>query len=194
MTAAASIAVSNSVTYQGPTAPVIADADTGLTFGEVFSDLNPLQYLPVVGTLYRAITGDTIPRPLREAGSLLVSGLIGGPIGVATNLAMLGFEKITGIDLEEVEQNVITALMPDKATPVAASAAPSPAAVATAPAAPAAPAPSGSAAEPVAWTPAQLAAYGVVKGADGELHRGGLSGADVLNALQLRATAGNQGA
>jgi hypothetical protein len=42
----------------------------------------------------------------------------------------------------------------------------------------------------VAWTSGQLAAYGVVKGPDGELHQGALRGADVLNALQLRATAG----
>jgi hypothetical protein len=185
MTAAASIATSNTVVYQVPSAPV---SDTGLTFRDVLSDMNPLQYLPVVGTLYRAVTGDTIPRPLREAGSLLVSGLMGGPAGVVANLAVLGLEKLTGIDLEDLEQSAIAALTPGVSAPVAPSAPPDQGAqdLGAAVVAPASPAGS---AEAVAWTAAQLAAYGVVQGPGGELRQGGLSGADVLNALQLRETA-----
>ena len=201
MSPAAPLAVSNSVTYQGAAQPRSPDADAGLSFGDVLSDLNPLQYLPVIGTIYRAITGDTIPRPLREAGSLLVSGLMGGPIGVATNLAMLGFEKMTGIDLEEVEQRVITALTPSgspalsgtllqtAAVEGAGAATPSPINAASAAAmASAAPASAGASPSGGAWSPAQLAAYGVIKGPDGDLRQGNLTGADVLNALQLRST------
>jgi hypothetical protein len=200
MSPAAPLAVSNSVTYQGPAQPRSPDTSTGLSFGEVMSDLNPLQYLPVVGTIYRAITGDTIPRPLREAGSLLVSGLMGGPVGVATNLAMLGFEKLTGIDLEEVEQRVITALTPSSmpalsptllqtaAVEGAGAGAPSvPTGAAATGTASTVPAPGDGSAAGAAWSPAQLAAYGVIKGPDGDLRQGNLTGADVLNALQLRA-------
>ena len=199
MSPGAPIAVSNTVTYQGVAQPHAASAADGLSFSDVLSDLNPLQYLPVIGTIYRAVTGDTIPRPLREAGSLLVSGLMGGPVGLATNLAMLGFEKLTGIDLEDVEQRVITALTPSgkpalSATLLQASAVEG--AGATSPSATAAPAATvtlpgastATAAAGVAWSPAQLAAYGVVTAPNGDLRQGSLTGADVLNALQLRSS------
>ncbi len=184
MAAAAAISVSNTATYNGPDAASAAPAQTGLSFREVLSDLNPLQYLPVVGTLYRAITGDTIPRPLREAGSLVVSGLMGGPIGVATNLAMLGFEKLTGIDLEEMEQNMLASLKSPRPAGLSGTLLQN-AAVEGA----GAPAAAANQAVAAAWTPAQRAAYGVAKEADGVLQQDTLSEADVLNALQLRAIA-----
>jgi hypothetical protein len=231
MTVGIPITASNAVTYQPSIAAPPTEGSSDLTFGEVLSDLNPLQYLPVVGTIYRAITGDVIPKPLREAGSLVVSGLLGGPAGVAMNLAMLALEKITGIDLEDVEQSVLGALSPAKDPQPTSALAQN-----AAPATPSGPTPSGPtssgltpscptsdtlasdtalpaattrpavsapisqtaaqpalpavAAQPGPWTPAQLAAYGVIKRADGNLQQGSLSGADVLNALQLRAMAG----
>src|SRR3569833_1933690 len=36
------------------------DSDTGFSFGDLIDMVNPLQHIPVVGTLYRRITGDTI--------------------------------------------------------------------------------------------------------------------------------------
>ncbi len=47
-------------------------------FSDVLKALNPLQHVPVVGTIYRAATGDTIPAPLRILGA----GIFGGPIGI----------------------------------------------------------------------------------------------------------------
>ncbi len=47
-------------------------------FKDVLKALNPLQHIPVVGTIYRAVTGDTIPAPLRILGA----GIFGGPIGI----------------------------------------------------------------------------------------------------------------
>jgi len=38
-------------------------------FKDVLRALNPLQHVPVVGTIYRAVTGDTIPAPLRILGA-----------------------------------------------------------------------------------------------------------------------------
>lgn len=47
--------------------------------GEQFrSALNPLHYVPVVGMIYRATTGETVPATMRVAGA----GLIGGPLGM----------------------------------------------------------------------------------------------------------------
>lgn len=179
MTQATTLPITSTVSAQAPRAPV--DAGAGLTFGEVLSDLNPLQYLPVVGTIYRAVTGDTIPQPLREVGSVLVGGLIGGPIGLATSLGTLAFEKLTGIDFEEVGQRLLSGLgHHDTAQSVAApQAASSPPAEAVA---------SG------AWTPAQLAAYGITTEPNGELRQGALAGADLLNALQLSRMAAGAGA
>jgi hypothetical protein len=104
----------------------------------LLSELNPLQYLPVIGTLYRAITGDTIPEVVRDIGSVIVSGLIGGPVGIATNLAALGVEKATGIDPEQIGHGMLASLGVGTAGAVA-----SPAPVTT------------------FWSPSQLAAYGV---------------------------------
>jgi hypothetical protein len=148
------------------------------SFHEVLSALNPLQYLPVIGTIYRAVTGDQIPDELRRIGSLVVSGLLGGPIGVAINLAVMAAEKITGIDLDHTGQMLLTGNAPaghpantpaHALAPVARTQAPAP-----------------SAAPPTqAWSPAQLAAYGVSTTADGALKRADLGGADVLNTLEL---------
>ena len=40
----------------------------GLTFGDVLDVINPLQHIPVVSTIYRAITGDEISPGARVAG------------------------------------------------------------------------------------------------------------------------------
>ena len=80
------------------------------SFRELVSELNPLQYLPVIGPLYRAVTGDTIPESARTVGSVVVSGLLGGPIGIATSLGFLAVEKLTGIDPEKIGHDVAASL------------------------------------------------------------------------------------
>jgi hypothetical protein len=155
-----------------------APADHRISFHEVLSALNPLQYLPVIGTIYRAVTGDQIPEAVRRIGSLIVSGLLGGPIGIAINLAVTFAEKITGIDLDQTGQMLLAGTAPEArhvANPAPASA---PVQRAEAPAP--------SASSPVqAWSPAQLAAYGVRTAGDGDLNLADLCGADVLNTLEL---------
>jgi hypothetical protein len=155
------------ITPTNPPAAAAATAvhDHGFSFHEILSAMNPLQYLPVVGTIYRAVTGDVIPEALRDGGSLLVSGLLGGPIGLVTYIATTIAEKVTGIDPEKI---------------VAAALNPPPPAVApvVAPAETIAPAQR-------ALTPQQLAAYGVRSDAAGTLKLGNVEGADVLNLLEL---------
>lgn len=155
-----------------------------LRFHDVLSALNPLQYLPVVGTIYRAMTGDTIPEALRIGGSMLVSGLLGGPIGLITNIATTIAERVTGIDPERIAHTVMAGLGLTAADPAAAPAA----APATAPVvATAAPVPAPASPAPLAagWTPADLAGEGVTFAADGTPGMGGLSGADALNQVEL---------
>lgn len=64
------------------------DPDTGgtnnsLGFGDLLDMINPLQHIPVISTIYRELTGDTISEPARMAGG----ALWGGPAGVIGALA-----------------------------------------------------------------------------------------------------------
>ena len=43
---------------------------------EMRNSMNPLHYVPVVGTIYRAVTNEEIPAPMRVLGA----GLTGGPL------------------------------------------------------------------------------------------------------------------
>jgi hypothetical protein len=149
-----------------------------MTFHELLSELNPLQYLPVIGTLFRALTGDTIPQPALETGSLVVSGLLAGPIGVAMNLGALAVEKVTGIDPEKIEEKMLASIgIGNKSSVEVATAVNLPAAAATRDEA--------AAQSAMAWSPAQLAAYKVTTTQTGDIAQGNLQGSDVLNGLEL---------
>ena len=99
-------------------------SDGGLHFSDILSALNPLQYLPVVGTIYRAVTGDRIPEGLQIAGSLAVGTALSGPIGLVTGIATIIAEKVTGIDPDKIAHRVAVGLgiTPDTPSPSAASA------------------------------------------------------------------------
>ena len=172
-----------------PTAPAVAiqataTADHRFSFHDFLSAINPLQYLPVVGTIYRAVTGDTIPETLRDLGSMLVSGLLGGPIGLGINIGTLVAEKVTGIDPEKIfaakSQAVESAAAPENALPAT-----TPAPSTSSPAASDPPADANATSAQLAWNSTQLAAYGVRSSASGTLTLGAIEGADVLNTLQL---------
>ncbi len=79
-------------------------------FAEVLSALNPLQYVPVVGTIYRAVTGDRIPEGLQIVGSLAVGTALSGPIGLVTGIATIIAEKVTGIDPDKIAHRVAVGL------------------------------------------------------------------------------------
>ena len=69
----------------------------GFSFDDVLDILNPLQHIPIVGTVYRAVTGDEI-----AAGPRMVGGaLFGGPIGAALATANAVLEESSGKDAGE---------------------------------------------------------------------------------------------
>lgn len=72
-----------------------AAGESGLGFLDMLDIINPLQHLPVIGTIYRALTGDTISDAARMAGG----ALYGGPLGVITALANVVVEAETGSDI-----------------------------------------------------------------------------------------------
>ena len=137
----------------------------GMSFGDVLSCLNPLQYLPVVGTIYRAVTGDTIPAPVREVGSLVVSGLTGGPVGVGISLATDAIEHAVGFDEEKFGQSVLAAIGIGKSPSAAAGSGGGSVAVA------------GGGQAAGAFSASDLAAFGIKPAPDGS--------ADALNAMEL---------
>ncbi len=64
--------------------------DDGLTFRDVLDLVNPLQHIPLVGNLYRRMSGDILDPAIRVAGG----ALFGGPIGAglaAVALAVKSF-------------------------------------------------------------------------------------------------------
>jgi hypothetical protein len=151
-------------------------------FVDVLSALNPLQYLPVVGTIYRAITGDTVPEALQLAGSLLVSGLISGPIGILTTVAVTIAEKVTGIDPDRIGRTLLADIGVGRPPQPAAT----PKAAAPATASPSLqPAPPSPAPTDIGWTVADLSRAGVAFGADNTPHWHGVLGAEALNEVEL---------
>ncbi|GAB6052425.1 hypothetical protein JCM17960_12450 [Magnetospira thiophila] len=71
--------------------------DDGLTFGDFVDAINPLQHIPIVGTLYRQMTDDEIAPAPRVAGGTL----FGGPIGLVVSLIDVLVENQTGKDMGE---------------------------------------------------------------------------------------------
>ena len=78
------------------TAPAKPAASSG---GSLFSDLleivNPLQHLPIISTLYRAITGDKIGSVEQIAGDTLFGGLY----GAVSSFVNLAVKDLTGEDI-----------------------------------------------------------------------------------------------
>ena len=74
--------------------------------------MNPLQHLPVVGTIYRAATGEHIGPLEKIAGDALYGGLW----GAATSIADVAFEQISG---KSVEDTMLAWLKPDETTKLA---------------------------------------------------------------------------
>jgi hypothetical protein len=65
---------------------------TGLDFWDLVDLINPLQHIPVVSTLYRALTGDK----MKPVINVLGGALYGGPVGLLTAFASSAVEQTTG--------------------------------------------------------------------------------------------------
>ncbi len=87
-------------------------ADHSVSFSDVLSTLNPLQYIPVIGTIYRSITGDSAP----EAAQVLMGALVGGPLGLIASAASAIVEQTTGKD---IGQHALAMLLPQGDAPPA---------------------------------------------------------------------------
>jgi len=86
-------------------------SDWDFSFHNLLSIINPLEHLPVIGTLYRAITGTHIGVPERIAGDALYGGLWGAISGAADAV----FEAVTGKDFGSTVLALFTGHHHDKA-------------------------------------------------------------------------------
>lgn len=71
-----------------------AGGDQGF-LGTLIDIVNPLQHIPVVSTLYREATGDT----MSGIANILGGGLFGGPLGVVASVANEVVSAETGTDV-----------------------------------------------------------------------------------------------
>lgn len=69
----------------------------GFSFGDLIDIVNPLHHIPVVGTLYRKVTGDDISALPRVAGGTL----FGGALGLAASLVSVASKVANGKDITE---------------------------------------------------------------------------------------------
>ncbi len=69
--------------------------EDGFTFLDFIDIINPLQHFPIISTLYRELTGDT----LDPGSSVIGSTLFFGPLGTAASVANVLIEDATGKDM-----------------------------------------------------------------------------------------------
>jgi hypothetical protein len=84
------------------TMPVVSDSpmvgksakasQQSLGFSDLLAVINPLQHIPILGTIYRAITGDTMSPTAEVVGG----ALFGGIVGAVSSLADVVFTQATG--------------------------------------------------------------------------------------------------
>lgn len=71
--------------------------EDGFTFGDIIDLVNPLQHIPIVSTIYRAVTGDEI-----GVGPRLLGGaVLGGVVGFGAAAVNAAIEHGTGKDAGE---------------------------------------------------------------------------------------------
>lgn len=67
----------------------------GFDGDDLIDIVNPLHHLPIVGMVYRQVTGDRISPGAKIVGG----GIIGGPAGLISSMVRVGIERTTGQSL-----------------------------------------------------------------------------------------------
>jgi hypothetical protein len=83
-------------------------------FHHLWNVVNPLQHVPVIGTIYRAITGEHLDAVEKIAGD----SLYGGIWGAISSVADVAFEGLTG---KSFEDTALALFKSDHATKVAST-------------------------------------------------------------------------
>ncbi len=78
-----------------------AGSTTTFSFGDFLDAINPLQHIPVISSIYREATGETINPVARVAGDVMYGGVFGLASAVMAGLGAVGnsaMEETTGKD------------------------------------------------------------------------------------------------
>lgn len=87
----------NALAYKAPDTQIDSTgaAAQEFGFGDLVDMVNPLHHIPVVGQIYRELSGDEI----RPIGQIMGGALFGGPLGAASGLINVVIEEETGKDM-----------------------------------------------------------------------------------------------
>jgi len=96
--------------YEGQPYYTFDEVVEHFSFWDLLDIINPLQHIPIIGSIYREITGDEIKSYAQVAGSALYGGGIGALAGIATMVVT----ESTG---KEPAQLVLAAFTGDHSTP-----------------------------------------------------------------------------
>ena len=77
--------------------------EDGFTFGDIIDIVNPLQHIPIISSIYRKISGDTIAPAMQIAGD----ALFGGPIGAAISIAKAVIKSQLSIDNTDQHETAV---------------------------------------------------------------------------------------
>jgi hypothetical protein len=94
--------------------PPAIEGEDQLSFSDFLSIINPLQHLPIVSSVYRWVTGDTI----KPAARVIGGALYGGPIGLATAALSAVVEQVKGAD---IGAQLLAMVAPDSSEPAKAT-------------------------------------------------------------------------
>ena len=81
------IGSTNNLQNIGPQTAQALPEESGFSFFDVLDVVNPLQHIPIVSDIYRAVTGDTMGSVANVVGSTVFGGPVGGAIALANELA-----------------------------------------------------------------------------------------------------------
>lgn len=97
-----------------------------LSFGALLANLNPLHHIPLVGWVYRAVTGETVHPTFRALGGFLFGGPIGAVVSAVSAMAeslFLRQDEAGGVVARAEPAATLTALAETPAPPGGALAA-----------------------------------------------------------------------
>lgn len=86
--------VENALTYAPPSHATVTQNEE-FSFADLLDMINPLQHIPVVGSVYRHVTGDEI-KPISR---IIGGAAFGGALGAASGLVSVIAEQETGDDI-----------------------------------------------------------------------------------------------
>lgn len=123
---ATDVAAKTDASSAAPTTKTAAtDTDHKSFWDNLWDTVNPLEHFPVVSTIYDKVTHNHVGDLEKVAGDTLY----GGPMGLASSLANVAFEHITGKSFGDMVMGWITGdddskpdtVMANKATPTSAT-------------------------------------------------------------------------